>query len=323
MQFKFLCRFSHYGLLLIAAFVFSFILASCSSNGTENTALENTPAENTSDEPCEAIKSQATNSQKIVSLSPTATEMVFAIGAGEQVVAVDEFSTYPESAPRISGLSGFTPNIESILSYEPNLVLVSSSRTDDEFAKLEDNFGICLFRLSAPADLDGVYSQIELLGEITSKEEEAGQLVQEMKSDTANATAKVSPQTPRQLRYFYELDNTFYTVTDNTFIGYVLGLLGLESIAPAKTQAGEYPQMSEEAVLSENPDIIFLADVKCCGQTAEVVSRRAGWDELEAVKQGKILELDEDIASRWGPRIVDLLAEVANFVSANFPAHSS
>ncbi len=314
MQFKFLRKFSHLGLPLVAVFVSASILVGCSSNEKEST----------SDEPCETTKSQ-----KIVSLSPTATEMVFAIGAGQQVVAVDEFSTYPESAPRISGLSGFTPNIESILSYEPDLVLVSSSRTDDEFAKLEDSFGICLLRLSAPADIDGVYSQIERLGGITLKKEEAGQLVQEMKADIAdatdiaNTTAEISPQTQRQLRYFYELDNTFYTVTDNTFIGYVLGLLGLESIAPAKTQAGDYPQMSEEAILSENPDIIFLVDTQCCGQTVELVAGRAGWDELEAVKQGKILELDEDIASRWGPRIVDLLVEVANFVSANFPDHSS
>ncbi len=115
--------------------------------------------------------------------------------------------------------------------------------------------------------------------------------------------------------FYHELDPTFYSVTSSTFIGEIYGLLGLVDIADAADPDGYgYPQLSAEYIIEQDPDFIFLADTKCCGQNAETVAARPGWDRLTAVEEGRIVELDDDVASRWGPRIVDLLATVAEAV---------
>ena len=251
----------------------------------------------------------ASKPARIVSLSPTATEMLFAIGAGAQVVAVDDQSNYPAQAPKTK-LSGFQPNVEAIATYHPDLVVAS-----DDVAHLVAS----LTRISIPVllepaakTIDDSYAQINQLGQATGHTPEATTLATDMKSRIQTIVAGV-PQFATPPTYYHELDNTYFSATSHTFIGSVYGLLGLKNIAdPADKKASGYPQLSAEYIITANPQIIFLADTKCCGQSEATVKKRAGWDKLAAVKGGRVIALDDDVASRWGPRIVDFLQIVEN-----------
>ncbi|MXZ52752.1 MAG: ABC transporter substrate-binding protein [Acidimicrobiaceae bacterium] len=247
--------------------------------------------------------------QRIVSISPTATEMAFAIGAGDRVVAVDQFSYFPDEAP-VTDLDGWNPNVEAIASYDPDLVLMQTS--GDVGASLEA-LGIEVWAHDAPFAFEDVYVQIEQLGEVTGKAGEAAAVVADMRAEIAELIA-AAPDTSG-LTYYHELDNTLYTVTSSTFIGQVYGLFGLSNIADpadADGSAWGYPQLSDEYLVDADPDVIFLADTLCCGQNAETIAARPGWDQLTAVQTGRIVELDDDVVSRWGPRLVDFIAAISD-----------
>ena len=254
--------------------------------------------------------------ERIVSLSPTATEMLFAIEADDQVVAVDDQSNHPAEAPR-TDLSGFEPNVEAIVAEDPDLVVLSDD-TGDVVAGLEA-VDVEVLVLPAATTLEDSYDQIEDLGAATGHEEEAADVVQGMQDEIEEITSSLPEREDDPPTYYHELDQTLYTATSSTFIGEVYGLVGLENIADAADDGSGYPQLSAEYVLEQNPDLIFLADTKCCGQTAETVAARPGWAELDAVRSGRVVELDDDVASRWGPRVVDLLRTVADEV-ARVPA---
>ncbi len=244
----------------------------------------------------------------IVSLSPTGTEMLFAVGAGDQVVAVDDQSDFPADAPRTE-LSGYTPNFEAILAHDPDLVVLTDDN-NDIVANLE-RVGVEVLQLPAAKNLDETYAQIEQVGEATGHEDEAEKLVASMRTEIEQIIRTV-PLREVPLTYYHELDDAYYTVTDDTYIGQIYRLLGLRSIASG--QDG-YPQLSAEFIIESDPEVIFLADSQCCGVTPQKVAARAGWGDLRAVTDKQIHVLDEDIASRWGPRVVDLVRDVARIVS--------
>jgi iron complex transport system substrate-binding protein len=255
--------------------------------------------------------------QHIVSLSPTATEMLFAVGAGDQVEAVDDQSNFPTDAPKKEGLSGFTPNVEAIVGYDPDLVVLSND-TGDVVAGLKAA-GVDALLLPAATTLEEAYAQIEQLGEVTGHEDEAAEVVEGMKDDIEELVSDL-PKRGKPLTYYHELDPTFFTVTSKTFIGEVYKLAGLENIAdPADKDGSGYPQLSPEFIVEANPDLVFLADTKCCQQSQETVAARPGWKDVTAVKENRVVQLDDDIASRWGPRVVDLLRTVTEAV-ADIPA---
>lgn len=248
-------------------------------------------------------------SQRIVSLSPTATEMVFAIGAGDQLVAVDQFSNYPAEALELPNeLSGFEPNVEAIAGFEPDLVL-----TGGDFTGLGDQLtSIDIAHWDGPAavTLDDVYSQIEQLGAATERVDAAAELVASMKERVSELIAD-PPALAEPMTYYHELDTTLYSLDSTTFVGDLYSMLGLENIADrAEGDNFGYPQLNAEFIVSADPDLIFLADTKCCDQTAATVADRDGWDSIAAVRNGNVIEMDDDIASRWGPRIVDYLAAI-------------
>jgi cobalamin transport system substrate-binding protein len=248
---------------------------------------------------------------RIVSLSPTATEMLFAIGAGNQVVAVDDNSNYPPQAP-MTELSGYQPNVEAVAKYSPDLVVISD---DLGIVKSLGKLSIPVMLEPAAKDLDDTYAQIEQLGAATGHVADAVHLVASMKSEIQHLVAS-APDFDHPLIYYHELDQTYYTATSSTFIGQIYGLLGLRNIADeAKGAASGYPQLSAEYIIKADPDVIFLADTKCCGQSAATVAKRPGWDQIAAVKDGAVVSLDDDVASRWGPRVVDLLLVVEQALS--------
>ena len=245
----------------------------------------------------------------IVSLSPSATEMLFAIGAGDQVTAVDDNSNFPPEAPTTE-LSAFEPNLEAIVAESPDLVVLSDD--PGNIVQGLDDAGIPAILLPAAATIEDTYSQIEVLGAATGHVGDAAELVSEMQSEIEELTADL-PERDEPLTYYHELDDTLYSVTSDTFIGEIYSLAGLENVADAADAAGEsggYPQLSPEFLVDADPDLVFLADTKCCGVTAETFGQRPGFGELSAVRQGNVVPLDDDIASRWGPRVVDFVAAV-------------
>ena len=251
----------------------------------------------------------------IVSLSPTATEMLYAIGAGSQVKAVDADSNYPPQAP-VTKLSGFTPNVEAIAAERPDLVVVSNDAA--MLTKRLAAFGIPVLDLPAPANIGGVYAEFNQLGEATGHASQARAEVSKLRGQISKIVAAV-PHRAKPLTYYYELDVTYYSVTSDTFIGRVLGLLGMKSIADSAkgaSSSGGYPQLSAEFILKSNPDYVILADTVCCHQSASTVGSRPGWNSLGAVRAHHVILLNDDIASRWGPRLVDLLRTVLAGITA-------
>jgi iron complex transport system substrate-binding protein len=249
---------------------------------------------------------------RIVSLSPTATEMLFAIGAGGQVVAVDSNSNHPKEAPT-TDLSAYQPNIEAIAGYKPDLVVYSDD--PGELATGLGKLSIPALQQPAATRLDDTYAQLDQLGRATGHAAEAAQVTATMRAEIEKIAAADKPEPP--LTYYHELDKSLYTATSKTFIGQLYAQLGLENIADAADKEGSgYPQLSAEYVIKADPDLIFLADTKCCGQSAKTVAARDGWDQITAVKADGVVELDDDVASRWGPRVVDFLKTVAAKVEA-------
>jgi iron complex transport system substrate-binding protein len=251
--------------------------------------------------------------ERIVSLSATATEILFAIDAGEQVVAVDDRSNYPDTAP-MTKLSGFQPNVEAIAGYAPDLVVVSFD--PGGLVKSLKALAIPTLIQPAAASMRDAYDQITALGTATGHAEEATALAAQMRSDIAEIVASV-PTPPQPLSVYHELDDSYYSATSRTFVGKIYKAFDLENIADgANGKAGDYPQLSSEYIVSADPDLIVLADTKCCGQSAETVSARPGWSSIAALHTGEVLAADDDIVSRWGPRVVDFYQLVADTVIA-------
>lgn len=247
---------------------------------------------------------------RIVSTSSTVTEMLFAIGAGPEVVAVDKFSTYPLEAPT-TDLDEFSPNVEAIVDFAPDLVMVSTDL--DGIVEGLNLVAVPVLLMLPAATLDDVYTQIEQLGIATGHRGEAGQLVAQLQAEVADIVASV-PEVAEPLSYYHELDSTYYTATEATFIGEVYTLLGLVNIADGG-DAGEFPQLSAEYILDRDPDLIFLANATCCGESLETVAARPGFGTLTAVRKGAVIELDSDIVSRWGPRIIEFMRVVGDAIA--------
>ena len=284
-------------------------VAACGGDDTEETAAD---APDIGDVVEDADEDAADVPERIISLSPSLTEMLFAIGAGEQVEAVDEQSDFPDDAPT-TDLSGFEPNVEAIVDYDPDLVLISND-IGDVVAGL-DAAGVETLLLPAAQTLQETYDQIEQLGGATGHVGDAAELVSDMKADIDDLATQV-PERDEPLTYYHELDPTYFSVTSKTFLGELYALAGLENIADAAdTDSSGYPQLSAEHILEQDPDLIFLADTVCCQQDADAVAARPGWSELSAVQNDGVVELDDDIASRWGPRVVELLRTIVKAVS--------
>jgi len=249
---------------------------------------------------------------RIVSLDPTSTEDLYAVGAGPQVVAVDQDSDYPAGVPKTS-LSGLTPNIEAIARYNPSLVV--SSQSSGGLVSGMTKLGIPVLIEPAVATLDGAYAQIDQIGQATGHAAQAARVVASMKQQIA-ADVRNAGTAHKGLTYYWELSaSPFYSVTSSTFIGQIVGLFGLKNIADAanKPSDGGYPELSQEYIVTARPQLIFLADNQAAdgGQSPAVVAKRPGWSVIPAVQDHEVIGLNDDVASRWGPRLPLLVAEIA------------
>lgn len=245
---------------------------------------------------------------RIVSLSPTATENLFAVGAGGQVVAVDELSNYPRRAPRTT-LSGFQPNAEAIAGYRPDLVLLHSG---GEIVAQLRALGIRVLQLPAAASLTQAYTELVQVGRATGHPQAAQRVVRSMKTRIAAAMASARKSGSARLAVYHELTTDYYSASSKTFIGNVYRLFGLRNIADAAAGANSgYPKLSAEHIIASSPDLIVLADSKCCGQSYSTVAARPGWGTIKAVRNRRVIRADDDVVSRWGPRIVGFVRSVA------------
>ncbi len=242
--------------------------------------------------------------QRIVSLSPTATEILFAIGAAEQVVAVDQYSYYPPEAP-VTDLSGWDPNVEAVLAYEPDLVLISND-ANDLLAAMEA-VGVEVLLSSAPADFEGGYGAVADIGTAVGREDEAAALVADLRVEIEAALAS-APDLP--IRIYHELGESHFSASSNSFIGAVYAAMGTVNIADEADADGTgFPQLTEEYVVNADPELIVITDQG--SYTAADVAARPGWGEMSAVRNGNIVVVDADIASRWGPRLPQFITAVA------------
>ena len=247
---------------------------------------------------------------RIISLSPSATESLFEIGAGKQVLAVDSLSNFPKSAP-ITQLSAFEPNVEAIAALKPDLVVLSVDAMKSLVVKEAlEKLKIPVLMEKAPETLAQAYKEIEVLGAVTDRTAEAKKVTFKM----ASLIKSIINRTKKSVKitFFHELDNTLYSVTSDTFIGKVYQDFGLINIADKAAGADSYgyPQLSAEYLLKADPDVIFLADAEY-GESAATVKARAGWSGITAVTKKNVFALPNDIPSRWGPRLVDFYRYVA------------
>jgi ABC-type Fe3+-hydroxamate transport system substrate-binding protein len=245
--------------------------------------------------------------RRIVSLSPTATETLFAIGAGRQVVAVDNQSDYPRRAPRTK-LSGFTPNAEAVAGYRPDLVVVEfdANRIVAALRRLR----IPVLVQSTAHTLDGAYSQMRQLGLATGHRAAARRLVTRTRARIARLVAG-SRVRARGRSVYHEVSPDLYAASSRTFVGSVYKRFGFRNIADRAATGSGYPKLSAEYVIVENPSLIVLADTTCCAQTRATIAARPGWSRIAAVRNGAVVRLDDSIASRWGPRIVNFVRALA------------
>jgi iron complex transport system substrate-binding protein len=301
-------------LAALAAVLLALALVSCGGDDDDIAAAPSTSsaATETTAAPAFPVTVEADNGpvtlaeepDAVVSLSATATESLFAIGAGDQVIAVDDQSNYPAEAP-VTDLSGFQPNVEAIAGYEPDLVVAAYDPGGlvDGLEKLD----IPVLLQDAAPDLEAAYEQIETLGAATGNVDGATEVVESMRSEIEQLASSATGAAGATV--YHELGPDFFTATSDTFIGSVYELLGLENIADeaGDEASGGYPQLTAEFIVDANPDLIVLADTKCCEQTAATVAKRPGWKQIDAVAAGHVVEADDDIASRWGPRTVDFV----------------
>ena len=266
--------------------------------------------------------------QCIVSLSPTATETLYAIGAGPQVQAVDKDSNFPTTGlpPASKRIDALNPSVEAILgicrsspthpSTKPDLVIISYDANSIK-EKLRA-LGVHVIEQDAPANLGGAYAQIRELGVLSGHVEAARRLATTIAASVNADVASVPAHPNKTINVYYELDPTFYSVTSATFVGLLLKKLGLVNIADAQATSADagYPQLNAEYVVSANPQLIFLADTVCCQVTAATLAQRPGFSAVSAVAHHHVVSLNDDVASRWGPRLALLMKRITLGVRA-------
>lgn len=256
---------------------------------------------------------------RILSLSASATEMLYAIGAGAQVVGVDKFSTYPPGAPRTS-FTGNESSAEGYLPEHPDLVLLLND-TNNLVGQLND-LHIPVIVLPAATTIAQADRQIDELGTATGHEADARHEVSAVKTYLDRVVQSVGGR-GHGATYYVELDQTYYSATSQTFIGALFNRFGMVDIADPAGHGSAYPQLSAEYVLKANPDYVFLADTVCCGQSSTSFAARPGFSDLKAVHLGHVIGVNDSVASEWGPHSLEAMVEViAQALAARHPTAS-
>lgn len=251
--------------------------------------------------------------QKIVSLAPSNTELLFALGAEKQIIARDDFSNYPEAATSIASVGGNMGklNLEEIARLQPDLILASPLTSPEGIQSLK-TITPSVFVVPNPQSFDALFTNLKTVGLLTGRSAEAETLVNELSARVKAVEEKVTQVTERP-KVFYELDATDpakpWTAGPGTFIDMIIGKAGGQNLG-ASLQ-GEWVQVSQEELIVQNPDIILLGDATYGGVKPADVAARPGWEAIAAVKNNQVFEFNDDLVSRPGPRMVQGLEEMA------------
>jgi iron complex transport system substrate-binding protein len=252
--------------------------------------------------------------QRIISMAPSVTEILFAVGAGDQVVGREQFSDYPAEAANVTdiGATYEALNTELIISLKPDLILTTEINAPEQVKTLED-LGLTVYYMKNPTTIEEMYGDMELIAQLTGHKAEAAAAIEALKKRVAAVDEKILPLSSR-FSVFYEVDGTDpakpYTAGKGTFITLLIERAGGYNIA---SDIDGYPQMSLEQVVAADPAFIILGDAKW-GTTPESIAQRPGWENLFAVKNGQVVPFNDDLVSRPGPRMVDGLEELAKLL---------
>ncbi|HEY7175953.1 MAG TPA: ABC transporter substrate-binding protein [Micromonosporaceae bacterium] len=290
-------------------------LAGCGSSGSHPTASGSSASTVESASFPVTVAGTTLNAKPthIISMSPTATDMLFTIGAGSQVIAVDKNSDYfganPPATTPPADIDAFQPNAEEIAAKNPDLVVLSDdiNKIKDALVKLK----IPVYVAPAATTLEDTYNQMVALGRLTGHPTAAATAVAAEKKAISDDLAKLKPRSA-PLTFYYELDQTYYSVTSKTFLGSLFTMAHMTNIADAGNASNPYPQLSAEVIVKADPDVIFLADTECCKQSETTVAARPGWSTISAVKTKQVVPIPDDVASQWGSRVPALLETIVN-----------
>jgi iron complex transport system substrate-binding protein len=310
------------GLTLLAAMLLA--AAACGGSSTQNSTRTPAATSPTAAAPAFPLTVQRSDGKPlaiaaapkhIVSLSPAATEIIYALGAQSSLVAVDKNADYPDDARNFAPkVDAYEPNIEAITGLAPDLVIVASD-TGGIVAKLDELKIPVLFVDidTSVKTVDDVMAQITLMGKITGTTDKASALVASLNARVKKVKDAVAdvPATS-SMKVYHELDSTFYSASDGTFVGDLYRLLKVRNVA-GDGNGVAYPQLTQEAIIAANPSVIVLADEEF-GVTVDSVKSRPGWSAIDAVKNDKIVALNASVISRPGPRIVDALETLAKAI---------
>ncbi len=252
---------------------------------------------------------------RVVSMAPSVTEILYAVGAGPQVVGRDEFSDYPAEAKALPSIGGSMGkyDFEAIAALKPDLVIAAGINTPDQVKSLE-NLGLTVYYLANPTDLNGMYGELQIVGKLTGQDAQAAALIPTLKARVDAVTAKIAPL-QNHPRVYYELDASDptkpYTSGPGTFVDKLISLAGGQNIGSDLKDA--WAQIGAEAVIAKNPQVILLGD-GAYGITPQSVSLRAGWSAIDAVKNNQVFVFDDNTVSRPTPRLVDGLETLAKLI---------
>ena len=266
----------------------------------------------------------------VVSLSPSATETLFAIGAGSQVKAVDQDANFPTTGLPNLRVDAFNPSTEALASICPTSKAHPSATPDLVVISYDANsikegltaLGVKVVEQDAPNTLADALGEIRALGQLTGHVAAANALASKIQGQIATDVKSISTMKKahplKNLSVYYELDPTYYSLTSDTFVGSLLKSLGVTNVADAAASPTDYgyPQLTAEYLIGASPKLILLADTKCCAINATVVKGRAGWSTMASVRSGHLVGLDDDVASRWGPRLSLLMNQLTAAVKA-------
>ena len=246
--------------------------------------------------------------ERIISYSPGATEILFAIEAGARVVATDEFSDFPAEVQALPKLAYSSPDPERALVLEPDLLILATQQREqvEQFR----NLGMTVLFLDSAQDAGGVFGMVALLGEVTGNHQQAAELSASMLERIGAVTTALDSVEEGPL-VFFELTADLYSIGEDTFVGELLMLAKARNIAAGA--ASSYPQLTAEAIIDAAPDVVLLADGEW-GESLETVCARPGWDAIPACVDGRVHPVDGDLSGRPGPRIVDGLEQIARLL---------
>lgn len=312
-------------LMLIVLTIFSLLISACSATPINTPAPTETPIPaSPTPEPQPIILTDAlgktitllTPANRVISLAPSNTEILYAVGAGSQVVGRDAFSDFPVEAQALTDIGGGfgALNTEAIISLDADLVLAADLTPPEQIQAIED-LGLTVFALPNPNDFNTLYDNLRTVATLTGHETEANQLIGSLEK-RVSVVEEIISKTETHPLVFYELDasdvNAPYTAGPGTFIDFLIKAAGGNNLG--NSMDSPWVQISVEELIIQDPEIIILGDYTWGGITPEDVAGRSGWDVISAVKNGKVYTFDDNLVSRPGPRLVDGLETMARLI---------